>query len=51
MVFLLFLAILIVSVLWSFWSLRHLHSPKNLVPKFEKRVRKILSGMITIPGR
>lgn len=42
----LFFAIFIVSVLWAIWSLRDLKTPKGHVPKFEKKVLKILKGII-----
>lgn len=49
MLALLFVAIFIVSVLWALWSLRDLKTPQNIVPKFEKKVRKVLFGVIHLP--
>lgn len=44
-----FSLVFLVSVLWAAWSLRDLKSPKNFYPQFEKKVRKILSGVIHLP--
>lgn len=43
--------LLIVAAIWSGWSLRDLRTPENIYPKFEKQVRKVLSGVIHLPGR
>jgi hypothetical protein len=41
----------LVAAIWAGWSLRDLRTPENIYPKFEKHVRKALSGVIHLPGR
>ncbi len=49
MLIVLFISIFVVSAVWAFWSLRDLQTPQNYYPKFEKKVRKVLSGVINLP--
>lgn len=44
-----FFLIFLASVAWAAWSLRDLKSPQNIYPRFEKKVRKVLSGVIHLP--
>lgn len=50
MIVYLLIVILLISVVWAWWSLRDLKSPGNLVPKFEKKISRVLSGVIHLLG-
>lgn len=51
MLWLLFGGIFLVSLIWAFWSLRDLNAPQNFYPRFEKKLRKMLSGVIELPKK
>ncbi len=49
MILLLFVVIFIFSIIWAWRSMRDFRTPSGLVPRFEKKIQRILQGVIHIP--